>query len=156
MSWEAGCGLALVHFGALGGAAGWGRDGVWIREQSRGKELGQLWLSPPFPWLDFFSWPLSCRGLSVGPPPSLLQLTPGAQRALGQDTRVGLALDVRGVRLLGGEGDQQVGRESCYCWCLGKTWRFYFCLLSKFVSTYPFIFSVDFVVFLLCITCEYT
>lgn len=95
-------------------------------------------------------------GDSVGPPPSLLQLTPGAQRALGQDTRVGLALDVRGVRLLGGEGDQQVGGESCYCWCLGKTWRFYFCLLSKFVSTYPFIFSVDFVVFLLCITCEYT
>lgn len=116
MSWEAGCGLVLVQFGALGGAAGWDssgrRDGVWTREQSRGKELVQLWLSTPFPWLDSSSWPLSCRGLSVGPPPSLLQLIPGAQRALGQDTRVGLALDVRGVRLLGGEGDQLVGRES--------------------------------------------
>lgn len=83
----------------------------------------------------------------MGPPPSLLQLIPGAQRALGQDPRVGLALDVRGVRLLGGEGAQLVGRESLHCWCLGKTWAFNFCLLSTFVSTYPFIFSVDFVKF---------
>lgn len=51
---------------------------------------------------------------------SLLQLIPGAQRALGQDTRVGLALDVRGVRLLGGEGDQLVGRESLLLLVFGK------------------------------------
>lgn len=130
MSWEAGCRLVLVHFGALGGAAGCGssgwRDGVWTREQSRGKELVQLWLSTPFPWLDPSSWPLSCRGLSVGPPPSLLQLIPGAQRALGQDTRVGLALDVRGVRLLGGEGDQLVGRESLLLLVFGKDLGFQF------------------------------
>lgn len=117
-------------FWALGGAAGWGssgrRDGVWTREQSRGKELVQLWLSTPFPWLDPSSRPQSCRGLSVWPPPSLLQLVPGAQRALGQDPRVGLALDVRGVRLLGGEGDQLVGRESLPLLVFGKDLGFQF------------------------------